>query len=144
MGRRRWKTRKRPCAICRRWFQPDRRVGRRQRVCSSASCQRERHRRACADWHRRNPEYDREERLRRRLVHDETARSAVDPTSQVDWRVARDVVGVEVSVVIEESSKVIASWARDAVVAQPYEIQEESREVQAKRPRDAIAPRAPP
>ena len=33
--------RKRPCRICRRWFQPHARAGERQRVCSEAACQRD-------------------------------------------------------------------------------------------------------
>ena len=37
---------------------------------------------------------------------------------QLDWDVARDVVGLEVAVVIEESAKVLCNWTRDAVIAQ--------------------------
>lgn len=50
-------VRKRPCAICRRWFQPDVRVGDRQRVCAAPSCQRARKRKQEAGWRRRNPDY---------------------------------------------------------------------------------------
>ena len=33
------KVRKKPCRICRRWFQPDARVGERQRACGKPECQ---------------------------------------------------------------------------------------------------------
>ena len=56
-------ARKRPCRICRCWFLPHPRAGPRQQVCSRPECQRERHRRACADWRRRNPDYDAEDRV---------------------------------------------------------------------------------
>lgn len=56
--------RKRPCRICRRWFDPHPRVGDRQRVCSKPECQRERHRRWCEDSRRKSPDAGREERLR--------------------------------------------------------------------------------
>jgi hypothetical protein len=48
---------KRPCCICRRWFVPDRRVGRRQRACSAPTCQITRRTRTQASWRRRNPDY---------------------------------------------------------------------------------------
>jgi len=50
------KTRKRPCAICRRWFTPDPRQIGRQKTCGP-DCQRELHRRQCADWNRKNKSY---------------------------------------------------------------------------------------
>ena len=116
--------RRRPCRICRKWFQADPRVGSRQRACSSAACQRERHRRACVDWHRRNPGYDCESRLQRRLRRDPPPRPALlpllaSPMRQLDWGVVRDAVGLEVAVVIEESAKVLCDWTRDAVISQP-------------------------
>ena len=62
--------RKRPCRVCRKWFLAHPRAGSRQKVCSSESCQRERHRRNCEDWRARHPDYDREARLRVRLGPD--------------------------------------------------------------------------
>ncbi len=113
-------TRKRPCRICRRWFRPNARVGERQKVCSEPECQRERHRRACARWRDRNPDYDREGRLRRQLrVEIETHDPSVsDALAKVDLAVARDVVGLEVTVFVEETARVLVDWARDVVLAQ--------------------------
>ncbi len=79
--------RKRPCCLCGKWFQPHARVGVRQKVCSSPECQRERHRRNCASWRSRNPDYDRETRLRARVRPDAKApsvRPAVDPVAEID------------------------------------------------------------
>ncbi|MCA9637638.1 MAG: hypothetical protein KC420_16545, partial [Myxococcales bacterium] len=53
--------RRRPCRICRRWFDPHPRAG------SAPECQRERHRRSCAELRRKKPDAGRERRLRRRL-----------------------------------------------------------------------------
>lgn len=114
-------TRKRPCRICRKWFLPHPQAGDREHVCSAASCQTERHRRACASWRRRHPEYDREDRLRRRLLR--AAESppvplAGDPLRGLDWQAARDAVGLQVAVTIEETAKVLHLWTRDAVRSQ--------------------------
>ena len=48
---------KKCCEICGTCFMPDPRVGNRQRVCSSLSCQQERKRRSQASWLSRNPGY---------------------------------------------------------------------------------------
>ena len=115
-------SRTRPCRICRRWFVPHPRAGDRQRTCSKPACQRERHRRACLAWHRREPDYDREDRLRRRLrpgaPGDGSAATPKDPLREIDWSVARDAVGLQVVAVIEQTGQVLRDWARDAVVAQ--------------------------
>jgi hypothetical protein len=120
--------RKRPCRICRRWFLPHARCGERQRVCSRAECQRERHRRGCAEWHERNRGYDREERLRGQLTKAEAPVEVVaDPLEvRIDGLAARDAVGLEVAVFVEETAKVLMDWARDAVLSQARVIAEES------------------
>ena len=116
------KRRGRPCAVCRRWFEPSPRARGRQRVCSRPECQRERHRRACAAWHGRHPGWDRENRLRKRLVREDATPAGgpggSDPRRQIAWDVVRDAVGVEVTAVVEETAGVLVNWARDAVMAQ--------------------------
>lgn len=47
---------KRPCSICRKWFQPIPQQKERQKTCSPA-CQQERHRRQCEKWNRKNKAY---------------------------------------------------------------------------------------
>jgi hypothetical protein len=140
-------AKKRPCRICRKWFTPHPRAGARQQVCSAEVCQRERHRRSCTKWHEKNPDYDRAERLRRKVVPVPKApppSPLADPMSQVAWEAARDAVGFEVMVIVEESQKVLVDWARDAVVAQQHEITRQSRKVGGFAARDALGDRAPP
>lgn len=48
--------RKRPCSICRKWFQPDVRQKGRQKTCSP-DCKKELHRRHCEKWNKKNKEY---------------------------------------------------------------------------------------
>lgn len=47
---------KRPCSICRKWFQPIAQQKGRQKTCSP-ECQRERHRRQCEKWNKKNKPY---------------------------------------------------------------------------------------
>lgn len=136
-------ARTRPCRICRKWFVPHPRAGGRQRVCGAVSCQSERHRRACETWRRRQPDYDREDRLRRRLVRQEEAKPAsvllADPLGRVDWSAARDAVGMQVAVTIEEAARVLHVWARDAVRSQVFVPQADARRLQPRTERDDIA-----
>lgn len=81
------------CGICRRWFTPGLRSGNRQKVCSETRCQRERHRRNCADARRK----DKLERIAQRAG--EAVRAA---DGGINWEAARDLVGPEVAGVLEE------------------------------------------
>lgn len=109
-------ARPRCCRSCRRWFRPHPKDEDRQEYCSDPACQRERHRRACADWRRRNPDYDRQDRVRRRLVKD-TPLDQIDPLRGIDWEAARQEVGVGAASLVEEAGKLILQWARDDIPA---------------------------
>ncbi len=133
---------KRPCRVCRKWFLPNARAGARQRVCSAPECQRERHRRSCAEWHARNRDDEREARLRARLLAEPekpVTTSALDPKAQVHWGVAQDAVGPEASVIIQVIVEVLARWTRDVVRAQVIGITAKSPRHGRKRARDAMA-----
>ena len=91
---------KRPCCICRHWFVPDRRVGRRQRACSATACQVARRAKTQATWRRRNPDYFIAHRLQRRRVKAEDPKAEVPPLvlppplSRLPWDLAQDAFGV--------------------------------------------------
>lgn len=113
---------KRPCDVCRRWFLPHARAGSRQTVCSDPACQRERHRRSCACWRQQNPDYDRDRRLRERIVRDRGGKKWTldeDPMRGLDLEAVRDAVPLEVLVLIDESAGLLSRWCRDAVSPQP-------------------------
>ena len=139
-------VRKRPCRVCGKWFKPHPRAGKRQRACGSEECQRERHRRACAAWRDENAEYDRERRLRERVRVEVAVGEPLsrDPLAEIAWDVARDAVGVEVAVIVEETGKVLTLWARDAVHAQAAEMATKLAKVLPRAARDAIAGGAGP
>jgi hypothetical protein len=95
-------------------------AGDRQHVCGNPDCQRERHRLNCAKWRKdsQNRDYDRETRLETHLVQVETGTgtvASVDPLEAIDWSYARKVVGLEVTVLVQEVAKVVLRKARDSV-----------------------------
>lgn len=94
--------RKRPCRICRRWFQADPRVGARQQVCSSAECQGARRKQTQASWRSRNPDYFAGRRLKERaaLVSPPPAPAPAPlrvpaPLDRLPWDIAQDQFGVQ-------------------------------------------------
>ena len=137
--------RKRPCRICRHWFRPHPRAGDRQHVCSAADCQRERHRRACQRWRQGEAPAERAHQLRQRLRVDAEGRHAAGPGPKLSWDVVRDAVGLEVAVILEEISRLLADVVRDAVQRQVGAAARESRQVQPAGQRDdmVLAARAP-
>lgn len=146
-------VRKRPCRICRRWFQPEPRVGGRQHVCSSDECQRERHRRACSDWRGRTAEKRRERQLREKLRGaDEKRDSGEAPgrgahAARRELRLAevRDAVSLEVYVILDEFLRHLERRLRDAVPAQAPAIPREFGRHPRPEGRDEIAGgRGPP
>lgn len=133
-------ARKRPCRICGKWFYPSPRAGDRQRVCSAAACQRERHRRSCSGWHEKNPDYDRERRLREKVRRPEhRGEPDGDPLREIAWDEARDAVGLQTAVIVEETARVVVQFARDVVGAQPRETRAKLDQQVDPRARDAIA-----
>lgn len=62
------KNRKRPCRMCGKWFQPDARLGTRQKTCGSQECQKKWHARKCREWNKQNRAYFREIYLEKRLA----------------------------------------------------------------------------
>jgi len=60
-------TRKRPCRICRRWFLPNPRLKGRQMTCGDSRCKTEWHRKKCAEWNRKNPDYFRANYLQKKI-----------------------------------------------------------------------------
>ena len=111
----------------------------RQTVCSEPSCQRERHRRACAAWHVQNPDYDKEIRLRKRLQTALEAPVRPPPKDELPrefWKVARDADSLELSVIVEVFGRVLVRLARDADLCQVLATTREFGKVLADSARD--------
>lgn len=97
------------CGYCGKWYHPHPRHVGRQQVCGDPACQAKRHAKACKDWRRRNPHYDKEDRLVQALVRGSPPAGA-DPVDLIDWEAAMDLVGPEVTVLVKECGKAI--WQR--------------------------------
>jgi hypothetical protein len=136
--------RKRPCRICGRWFQAHPRAGERQRVCSAAPCQRERHRRACRDWRRREAPAERRHRVRQRILNDADGRTGhgAGLAGRLVFDAVRDAVGLEVAVIIEEVLRLLEDAVRDGVRGQVRVEAGESRQVLGLGRRDDMVSEA--
>jgi hypothetical protein len=89
-------ARKRPCAICRRWFRPNARVGSRQHACGKPECQTARRQKTQASWRRRNPGYVIAWRIDRRATQTPSPPEPLrlpPPLNQLPWWFAKDQFG---------------------------------------------------
>lgn len=115
---------KRPCSICRHWFVPDRRVGRRQRACSATTCQIARRAQTQASWRRHNPDYFIAHRIQRRRLKADEAQAAVlplvfpPPLSQLPWDLAQEEFGVAGTDFLGHLGRVLLVAAQDQKAAQ--------------------------
>lgn len=142
----------RQCEVCRRDFVSHPRAGDRQRVCDDEECQRERHRRACASWHERNPEYDRDRRATAQLKLFPAASGPAlqqTPLARIPWDAVRRLLGPVVAQVLETTFAHLYGWARDAVTEEMGRLRSQvaalRSELRARAARDAFggAPSGP-
>ena len=114
------KVRKKPCRICRRWFQPDARVGERQRACGKPGCQSARRQKTQADWRKRNPDYTIAWRLDQRAAQTsppEPLRFPA-PLNQLPLNVAKDQFSAQGADFLGVMSALILRAAKDQI--RPY------------------------
>ena len=125
---------KRPCGVCRRWFRPDPRLKERQKTCGDAQCKREWHRRKCAEWNKRNPDYFKSNYLDRKLNTPALAKKpsgASRPgnrppplpfktplSSGLPLGVVQDLIGIQHLVIIEYSARHLMRRFQDALKRQ--------------------------
>lgn len=110
-------ARKKPCRICRKWFEPSPYAGARQKVCDDPACQRERHRRSCEAARRRKPTRDMEQRLRQKLrAKGDWKPSDAEVQRELIASGARDAAIAKSTVLIEEHGRQIERAARDTAV----------------------------
>lgn len=115
---------KRPCGYCRKWFEPDARVGDRQRACSSEWCQEKRRAATQAAWRRRQPDYFVALRiLERGKQKEKEGRNPPPlrlpaPLDRVPWDLAQDALGVQGADLLGVLGKVLLLHAQDQIASQ--------------------------
>lgn len=132
------KPRKRPCRICRKWFNPSPRLGERQKTCGADECQRRWHARRCTAWNRQNRPYFKEIYLMKRLESCGTARpssSSVTTSSReasssslsglplgLPRRVFQEVMGRQQAVIIGYILRLLIREVQEVISAQHTDI----------------------
>ncbi len=107
---------KKPCAICRRWFRPNARVGKRQRACGQPECQVTRRQKTQASWRGRNPGYAIAYRIDQRASQPQPPLEALRlpaPLNQLPWELAKDQFGSQGADFIGVMGALIVRAAKD-------------------------------
>jgi hypothetical protein len=113
-------ARKKPCSICRRWFEPDPRVGSRQRACRKPDCQSARRQKTQASWRGRNPGYAIAWRIDQRKAQAQPPGPLrmPAPLNQLPWDFAKDQFGLQWTDFIGVMSALMVRTAKDQI--RPY------------------------
>ena len=117
-------ARKRPCAICRRWFRPNARVGDRQHACGKPECQTVRRQKTQASWRRRNPGYAIAWRIDQRATQTQSPPEPLrlpPPLSQLPWWFAKDQFGSKRADFIGVMGALIVRSAKDQFQTYPID-----------------------
>jgi hypothetical protein len=117
-------ARKRPCAICRRWFRPNARVGDRQHACGKPGCQISRRQKTQASWRRRNPGYAIAWRIDQRATQTQSPPEPLrlpPPLNQLPWGLAKDQFGSQRADFIGVMGALIVRSAKDQFRAYPVD-----------------------
>lgn len=86
---------KRPCCICRKWFLQDVRQKGRQKTCGP-DCQKELHRRKCADWNKKNKAYFKSNYLGKKLEKAAGSRTVPDSSKTPLPQQTKPVLPIEI------------------------------------------------
>lgn len=157
MGQKR-RSIKRPCRICKRWFTPNPRLGERQMTCGAAECQKQWHKRKCAEWNRSNRAYFQENYLRKRLQIAESAQlspsapqsplssALLGPVAPLDYprTVVQEVIGTQPLIIIEYIVRLLTKGVQEVIHTQLIEIQRESNRLLPAESSRGDSQRAPP
>ena len=137
-----------PCSVCRQWFEPNARVGRRQRTCGP-ECRRKHKKRTQKQWSKRNPGYWAEQRWRQQaedLGDGKTAGLRGPPAElsglPVEW--AQAEMSPEALVIIVFLLRVLYRSTQVEMRRQAREIKREIGEVQPSVPQVEIGAEGKP
>ena len=117
-------TKKRPCTICRRWFQPEPQVVARQRSCNNPVCRTALRKKTQASWRKRNPDYAVAWRLDQRTNQTQPPAEPLrlpKPLDQLPWNLAKDefssygidFIGVALALIVRATKDEIRSHLID-------------------------------
>ena len=118
--------RKRPCRICRRWFMPNPRLKDRQKTCGDPDCQRRWHKKKCAEWNRRNPDYYKSNYLQKKIIAaTETQRQS--PSLKLNHRLksglplsyVQEVISIQHIIIIEYFGQLLVRRFKEVLRSQP-------------------------
>lgn len=99
------KLKKRPCSVCRRWFQPNPRTTKCQKTCGAA-CSKAWEARRQADWRRKNPDYHVDRRLDAKVKQAMQPGAVIEigpaaaPLARLPWDRAQTAFGPERAVLL--------------------------------------------
>ena len=127
---------KRPCRICRRWFMPNPRLKDRQKTCGDPDCQREWHRKKCAEWNKKNTDYFKSNYLQQKLT-DASPSEGSSKILPVETRFksglphvfVQEVIGIQHLIIIEYLGQLLLRRFQEVLRVQLHVNTEQTRQL---------------
>lgn len=127
--------RKRPCRICRRWFMPNPRLKDRQMTCGNPCCQKEWHRKKCAEWNKKHSDYFKTNYLDKKLKaathqdnHPAPQTENKPPVScksrlksGLPLNLVQEVIGIQHLIIIEYLAQLLVRRFQEVLRGQVYD-----------------------
>lgn len=113
-------SRKKPCCICRRWFLPDVRVGKRQRTCGRPECREAHQKKRQASWRARNPGYFIGRRIQLRAASSQKPEPLrpCSPLASLPWDIAQEEFGAKGADFVGTMGKLLLQAAKSQLSRQ--------------------------
>lgn len=139
-------SRKRPCSVCGKWFEPNPRTRGCQRTCGNTECQSTQRSRTQRSWRKRNPlaritwELDQltDDIEQVQVKHNQSMTHRTVSAVKVHRGSSKDAIVVERPVLIELLARLLTKTAKDAMRSEVLVTQHESGRLLTRTPKDAM------
>jgi len=139
-------SRKRPCSVCGKWFEPNPRKRGCQRTCGNPVCRKTQRSRTQRGWRGRNPlaritwELDQltDDIEQMQIEHNHLEPHKTAPAMKVHHGSAKDAFVVERPVLMELLARLLPKTAKDAIRSEVLVVHHESGRLLTKTPKDAM------
>lgn len=123
---------KRPCRICLRWFMPNPKLKDRQKTCGDPDCQREWHRKKCAQWNKTNSDYFKANYLQKKFEAQDS-KGSLQPANRLKsglpLQYVQEVIGIQHLTIIEYLGQLLFSRFQEVLRVQLHINTEQIRQL---------------
>lgn len=117
------KLRKAPCRICKTWFTPNPRLGKRQKTCGNPDCKKQWHAKKCTEWNKNNLEYFKTNYLANKIAAAQKTKDKKNNSPpqkpltnlKLPRKYIQEVIGVQLLAIIEYFERLLLKRVKEVI-----------------------------